>query len=72
MTSTLSRYKLEVLNINVSKNIVIGDCCLNELNVETELRFCSDMTCATYLPSPLSVVRKDIFYVEHRITSVEF
>jgi hypothetical protein len=72
MTSTLSRYEIDTLVINISKNVVIGDCCLNELNIETELNFCSDMTCAFYLPSPLNIVRKDIFYVEHRITTIEF
>jgi hypothetical protein len=72
MTSTLSRYEIDTLVINIAKNVVIGDCCLNELNIETELSFCSDMTCGTYLPSPLNIVRKDIFYVEHRITTVEF
>jgi hypothetical protein len=72
MTSTVSRYYVDILHINIAKNIVIGDCCLNLLNIETELAFCSDFTCAAYLPSPLSVVRKDIFYVEHRILTEEF
>jgi hypothetical protein len=72
MTSTLSRYEIDTLVINISKNVVIGDCCLNELNIDTELRFCSDFSCASYLPSPLNIVRKDIFYVEHRILTVEF
>jgi hypothetical protein len=72
MTSTVSRYYLDVLSINVAKNIVIGDCCVNELNIETELNFCTDLTCGTYLPSPLFIVRKDLFYVEHKISTVEF
>lgn len=72
MTSYLSRHYRDILHINISKNIVIGDCCLNELKIETNLEFCSDMTCATYLPDPLIIVRKDVFYVEHRITTVEF
>jgi hypothetical protein len=72
MTTVLSRYYMDILHINIAKNVVIGDCCLNELNIETELSFCSDLTCATYLPEPLEIVRKDIFYVEHRITTLEF
>jgi hypothetical protein len=72
MTTTLSRYYIDVLSLNISKNIVIGECCLNELNIDTELNFCTDLTCSTYLPSPLLLVRKDIFYVEHRIATVEF
>jgi hypothetical protein len=72
MTSYLSRYYLDVLHVDISKNIVIGECCLNELKIETELSFCTDLTCETYLPDPLVIVRKDIFYVEHRITTVEF
>jgi len=72
MTTTLSRYYIEVLSLNISKNIVIGECCLNELNIDTELNFCTDLSCSTYLPSPLLLVRKDIFYVEHRIATVEF
>lgn len=41
-----------------------GVCCENELNVETELRFCTDMSCTAYEESPLSVVRKESFFVE--------
>jgi hypothetical protein len=72
MTSYLNRNYIDTLHINISKNIVVGDCCLNELKILTTLAFCTDLTCATYLPSPLVIVRKDNFFVEHRITTVEF
>jgi hypothetical protein len=72
MTSALARYSTKVLLLNIAKNVVIGDCCVNILNIETELNFCSDLTCTTYLPSPLVLIRKDIFYVEHKIITPAF
>jgi hypothetical protein len=33
MTSAVSRYYENVVTLNVAKNVVIGDCCVNELNI---------------------------------------
>jgi hypothetical protein len=72
MSSYLNRDYLDTLHVNINKNLVIGDCCVNELNIETELHFCSDITCSSYLPDDITVTRKDDVFIEHKIATAEF
>lgn len=50
-----------------------GDCCENELFIQTELKFCESLACDVYIPDdPLVVTRKESFFVEHSIITEEF
>lgn len=70
---TLNREVEDSLLITVQKNTVIGECCDNVLNIQTLLRFCTDITCTDYIEDTnVNVVRKESFIVEHSITTVEF
>jgi hypothetical protein len=68
----LPKDSTKTLTVTVTKNLVIGDCCTNELGVETELNWCEDYTCLDYIPGVLTIERKASIYVEHKITSPEF
>jgi len=58
ITIILSRVYENQLDITVTKNEVVGECCENELNIITELNFCETFTCDDYLPNGMTVVRK--------------
>jgi len=45
MKVTLPRVGENKLAVEVSPNNVMGECCVNELNVPTELKYCPDMDC---------------------------
>lgn len=47
-------------------------CCHETIGFESALRYCTNMTCTEYLPSPLTIERGEEFVVEHYITSPEF
>lgn len=70
----MDRVKTNELEITVTRNLVTGDCCVNELNIETILKFCTDLTCDTYIDSdPIPAYeRKEDIFVEHSIVSPEF
>lgn len=68
----ISRVYSDQVTVNVIPNVVEGDCCENQLEIETLLRFCKTFACNEYLASPLTVERKGDIFVEHSIASVEF
>lgn len=75
MCAFLDRTVDDILEIEVYKNSVIGNCCENRLGVESTLKFCTDETCDTYIDTstvPYTVERLDIVTVEHSITTAEF
>jgi len=49
MCSTLARNYTNDLNITIYKNEVVGDCCANVLHIDTEMHFCTDINCGTYI-----------------------
>jgi len=72
ITIILDKVYDNALTVTVTKNEVVGDCCENVLNIETELNFCTDFTCANYLPDGLVIERKSDIFVEHSIVTPEF
>jgi len=72
MKTSLSRVYTNELTVTVEKNEVVGDCCENVLNVETDLKWCTDITCTAYWPDIIEVERKGDMFAEHMIVSPEF
>jgi len=46
MTSTLDRELTSEIDVEVTRNVVYGDCCENTLEVTSSLHFCSDFNCS--------------------------
>lgn len=46
MVSTLDRLLTATLDVAVNRNVVYGDCCVNELQVTSSLHFCMDYICS--------------------------
>lgn len=84
MVSVLDRTISDSLNVAVERNVVTGDCCKNELQVDGSLHFCSNYACvddnnADYLETESdwtngtkTVERREKFWVAHRIDTAEF
>lgn len=72
MKVVLSIVYTDSLTVNVERNYVEGDCCENELSIETALNWCETFECLAYLSNPLTVERKGDMFVEHSIVTTEF
>lgn len=62
--------------VTINQNFVVGECCENELGIETALRICSDENCSGYEPTnpilPFEFNRMDTITIEHYIVTAEF
>lgn len=45
MVVTLDRTLTDTIDVAVNRNVVYGDCCVNELQVTSSLHFCSNYAC---------------------------
>jgi len=84
MCTVLDRTTAAEIDVAVNRNVVYGDCCVNELEVTSSLHFCSDFNCTDedgndYLETSAdwengikAVERRQIFWVAHRIDTTEF
>jgi len=84
MVSILDRTITDDLTVSVERNVVTGDCCVNTLQVEGSLHFCSDYDCsdgnnndylevaADWDDGVKTVERREKFWVAHRIDTAEF
>lgn len=61
------------ITVVVEPNDINNDnCCENQLDIETNLRVCTDINCDSYIDPPITIIRKEEFIVEHSIVTNEF
>lgn len=59
---TLNRMTMAVIQVNVDKNNVMGECCENKLQALTSMSWCADYTCTSMLEGNVIMEREKPMY----------
>lgn len=68
----LNRISKGILDIDVQKNVVVGACCDNQLQITTDIACCTDSTCSSFVNGDIEIVRKEVKYFKIFIEDAEF